>query len=187
MRQYHNNSKNDAEMTQILENDSLRLRAPEPYDIDILMKWENDTSLWDYGDTLTPYSRHQIANFIKNYDGDIFSSKQLRFIIEEHISQNVVGTIDLYDFDFFNSRVAVGILIEKNYRQLGYATQALSLTVKYAEEFLGIHQCYAIIPEFNTASINLFESCNFKSSGKLYHWFMRNKSWHDALIMQHIK
>lgn len=174
-------------MTPTLQNDNLRLRALEPADIDILMKWENDTSLWEYGDTITPYSRYQLANFLKNYDGDIFSSKQLRLIIEEQTTHTIVGTIDLFDFDFFNSRVAVGILIEKEYRQRGYAAQALSITVEYVEQFLGIHQCYAIIPEYNTASVSLFTSCGFKSSGKLCHWFHRNDTWHDALLLQHIK
>ena len=41
-----------------LENDTIRLRALEPEDLDLLYAWENDTSLWEFGSTLVPYSRY---------------------------------------------------------------------------------------------------------------------------------
>ena len=42
-------------MNKLLENSNIRLRAPEPEDLEILYKWENDTSLWEYGASITPY------------------------------------------------------------------------------------------------------------------------------------
>lgn len=170
----------------ILENNSIRLRALEPNDIELLMHWENDSSLWEFGDTIAPISRIQIANFLKSYDGDIFTSKQVRFIIEEQASKTPTGTIDMFDFDFFNSRVAIGILVEKEYRKCGYARQALELTVNYAESFLGIHQCYAIVSESNTPSIELFTSCGFTHESTFKQWLRVGTEWHDALLMQHI-
>ena len=38
-----------------LENDTIRLRALEPEDLDLLYAWENDTSLWEFGSTLVHY------------------------------------------------------------------------------------------------------------------------------------
>lgn len=65
-----------------METERLRLRAPEPYDIDILFKWENDVALWREGLTIAPYSRQAIENYVMNYDPDIFATRQLRLMIE---------------------------------------------------------------------------------------------------------
>ena len=39
-----------------LSGTNIHLRALEPEDLDILYHSENDSSLWQYGSTLVPYS-----------------------------------------------------------------------------------------------------------------------------------
>ena len=65
---------------------NLLLRAPEPSDIDIIFRWENDTTIWHLGNTLAPYSRFAIEQFVLNTDNDIFAAKQLRLMIDWHSS-----------------------------------------------------------------------------------------------------
>ena len=48
----------------LLESAIIRLRAPEPEDLELLYKWENDTSLWLAGNTRAPYSRFQLKQYI---------------------------------------------------------------------------------------------------------------------------
>ena len=64
-----------------LENDTLRLRALEPEDLDILYKWENDTNLWWVGCTTEPYSRYILKEYIAYSDKTIYEKKQLRLMI----------------------------------------------------------------------------------------------------------
>ena len=164
----------------ILENEKIKLRALEPEDLDILYKWENDTDLWHLGSTLAPYSRYELKQYILSTK-DIFETKQLRLIIE--IKNKAIGTIDLYDFDAFNSKAAVGIMIDKAYQQKGFATEALSLICDYSFSFLKLHQLYAFIPIENKPSIKLFEHCGFKEKGLLTDWQQTTKGYSDVLIV----
>lgn len=175
-------------MNPILESERLILRALEPADIDIMMRWENDTTLWDCsgGATLAPYSRLQLAEYLKQYDGDIFTSKQVRLMIQLSATGETIGAIDLFDFDFFNSHVAIGILIDRSFRGQGFGEEALNLATNYAEVYLGIHQCQAIISESNTQSLLLFGRCGYIHTGTLRQWLRCGKQWLDAIIMQHI-
>ena len=54
-------------MTQndILKGKRLLLRAVEPSDIDLLYQWENDPLIWKVSNTITPYSRFQIEEYVE--------------------------------------------------------------------------------------------------------------------------
>ena len=58
----------------MLSNGTIRLRALEVDDLDMLYLWENDTSSWRDGTNIAPFSRRMLAEYIDTYDGDIFKS-----------------------------------------------------------------------------------------------------------------
>lgn len=168
----------------ILSDNVIRLRAVEPDDLDILFKWENDTSIWSAGCSLAPYSRKNIQAYIENYDPDIFKTNQLRMMITLSDSNEVVGTIDLFDFDHLNRRAGVGILIDETYRGNGYASRALDIIAAYAGTFLGMHQLWAIIGTDNELSLSLFKHAGYNICGRMKSWLRRGKSYDDAYILQ---
>ena len=51
-------------MTMIAGKPQVRLRALEPEDLDILYRYENDSSLWEVGTTIAPFSRKQLYDYI---------------------------------------------------------------------------------------------------------------------------
>ena len=54
----------------ILTGKTLKLRALELSDVDLLYKWENNTSIWNVSNTLVPFSRESIEQFV-TYERDI--------------------------------------------------------------------------------------------------------------------
>ncbi len=171
----------------LLSDDRITLRALEPIDVDTLYRWENDTTLWRAGVTLAPFSRKQLWDYINNYDGDIFASKQLRLMIDitdANGTHTTVGAIDLFDFDPVNSRCAVGILIVPPYQRCGYGSAAMSLIEKYCYLRLSLHQLYSIVADDNTPSRGLFEKSGFKISGRLKSWLRTGNTYSDAYIYQ---
>lgn len=174
-------------MSKFLENNILYLRAPEPEDLEILYEWENDTDVWKYGSAISPYSKYILKQYLIDAQTDIFQSKQLRFMIALKQEQSTVGTIDLYDFDALNSRCGVGVYIDPTYRNNEYAKIALNILESYAFHFLNINQLYAIIPESNKASLQLFFGCNFSETGVLQQWISSEKGYENAIIVQKIK
>ena len=101
---------------------NITLRALEPSDVDLLYKWENDTSIWHLSNTLTPFSRFVLEQYLLNSEKDIFTNKQLRLmidVIEAAKKVKTIGSIDLFDFDPKNKRAGIGILIIKEEREKG--------------------------------------------------------------------
>lgn len=166
---------------------NLLLRAPEPTDIDIIFRWENDTRIWHLGNTLTPYSKFAIEQFVFNTDNDIFASKQLRLMIDWHSAgtdNSTVGTIDLFDFDPHNRRAGIGILIDESSRRQGFALEAINLLTEYCFKTLNLHQLYCNIEQSNLESISLFTKAGFIGCGIKKEWLLREGQWTDELMFQ---
>ena len=43
-----------------IEGRTIRLRAVEPGDVDLMYEWENDCDIWPVSGTTEPFSRHQL-------------------------------------------------------------------------------------------------------------------------------
>lgn len=174
-------------MKPLLHNKLIALRALEPEDIETLYRWENDTELWVDGSSLTPYSKFTIKQYIADSRQDIYQSRQLRLMITLcETPERTIGTVDLFDFDFFNQRAGVGILVDKEYRNQGYGVQALLLLKRYAFEFLNLHQLYAHIPVNNHASTAVFEKAGFENCGELKEWIRIGNRFKDVYLWQSI-
>jgi len=166
---------------------NLLLRAPEPADIELIYRWENDFRIWHLGNTLTPYSRFAIEQFILNADNDIYSSKQLRLMIDWHTCEQgttAIGSIDLFDFDPFHKRAGVGILIDGFARGKGFASEALRLLAEYCFKTLNLHQLYCNIEQSNTESMRLFEKAGFVKCGTKKDWLLKDGKWTNEHLYQ---
>jgi len=176
------NSKNQM---ALLENERICLRALEPEDLDALYRWENDTELWRYGSTLTPYSRFALRDYINNsLRQDIFQLHQLRLMIALKATNTVIGTVDLFNFDAIHRRAGVGVLLDRDYQGHGYAAQAVNLLKIYAREVLRLQQLYAEVPISNVSSIKLFGRSGFEESGRLKAWLHTPQGFCDILFLQ---
>lgn len=169
----------------LLENDILYLRALEPEDLEVLYKWENDCRLWQYGSTLAPYSKMIIRQYINDsLSTDILQAKQLRLMIVLKKTEQVIGTLDLFELDTHHSRAGIGILIDELYRGKGYAKQTLRLATQYAFALLGLHQIFAHIAENNTSSLQFFKEVGFRETSKLEKWLKIEQEYKDMHILQ---
>jgi diamine N-acetyltransferase len=160
------------------------LRAVEPSDIDLLYLWENDVSTWYLSNTIIPFSKFLLEEYIANANLDIYTTKQIRLMIEIKDTKKTIGCIDLFDFDPFNNRAGVGILICNEERNKGYATESLSLFLKYCFDILLLKQVYCNIISDNVESINLFKKFNFEIIGLKKKWIRKNNFWLDEYMLQ---
>ncbi len=154
-----------------LTGNSVFLRALEPEDLVAIHRIENDERLWTVSETITPFSLHSIKEYLANAHKDIYEVKQLRLAICDTDTKMLIGLIDLFDFDPYNARAGVGILIEsQENRGKGYGKEALALILTYAKTHLKLHQLYANILEDNAASIQLFTHAGFDVAGVKKEW-----------------
>ena len=168
----------------ILTGKTLKLRALELSDVDLLYTWENNTAIWNVSNTIVPFSRESIEQFV-TYERDIYSDKQLRLVICLLENEKAIGCVDLFDYDMRHQRAGVGILIaEESERKKGLATEALEILKEYAKETLLLHQLYCNIPEDNKKSMSLFEKAGFENVGVKRDWIKTKKGWLDEHLFQ---
>lgn len=173
---------------KLLEGAKVRLRALENQDIDLLLKWENDTSLWQVSGTTIPFSRDALERYIENAHQSIYEAGQYRFLIENSSTNEAIGTLDLFEFDAFHKRAGIGILIaDLENRRLGYAKESLSLIKEYCFDFLDLQMLYCNILADNEKSLKLFEKSGFEISGKKINWIRDMDQFKDEFILQLLK
>jgi diamine N-acetyltransferase len=165
----------------------IRLRAIEKSDLEYIYNWENDPSNWSYSYTYTPFSKDVLKLYIEQAGQDIYTSKQLRLMIDLEDNGNVktIGCVDLFDFEPRHQRAGVGILIgDEANRKNGYASEALKQLISYAFTTLNLNQLFCNIAVDNTASLVLFTNHGFSIIGTKKQWLHINNNWVDEHTLQ---
>lgn len=170
-------------MTQKPQQNDINIRAMEPEDLDALYSIENDQRLWGVSATNVPYSRYTLHDYIANSAGDIYTDRQVRLIIET-ADKDIVGILDLVNFDPRHLRAEVGIVIQEPYRCQGYALTALSRLKAYAQHVLHLHQLYAIVEASHIPAVRLFRKAGYEPSATLHDWLFDGTEYHDSLLLQ---
>lgn len=168
-----------------ISDGNISLRIAEPEDAQQIYAWENDRSIWRVSETSSPTSLFQVEQFLLG-NSDLAATRQLRLMV---LLKNVdcpIGSIDLFDFDPVNSRISIGILIEKDYRGRGHATSALSLCLDYLFHDVMVHQVHCLIDVQNEESHRLFHRLGFIECGRRKEWIKTPKGYIDTVFYQKI-
>jgi len=170
----------------MLNKNNIQLRIPEPNDINFIVNLENNSDLWHISNTHNPFSRFDIEQYVLLQDKDIYSAKQVRFMIDNIGSElsQTIGTIDIFDFDAHNKRAGIGILIIENSRNKGFASTALDIVINYLFNHLNMHQIYCNIEEDNINSIKLFSKKGFSRCGVKKDWNYKSGKWINEIMFQ---
>ncbi len=149
------------------QGNGIRLRAPEPEDLEVMFRFENATDVWEMSNTTGPYSRFQLQQYIEQTQNDLFADRQLRLMIET------------------GNRQVVGIMVDKSCRRQGIGRNALALLEEHCFRYLGIHQLFAYIAVENLPSRRLFAACGYKESAVLKEWAHTfGGGYTDVLVVQ---
>lgn len=161
----------------------LNLRPLEPEDLDILYSIENDMELWTVGYTTVPYSRYLLRDYIAKSTCDIYADRQVR-LIAENSSGNIVGIVDLSDYEPQHNRAEIGIVVIGKYRNKGYGRDIIESVADYGKHIIHLHQLYAIVNPINDAALAMFRSVGFRHSATLPSWTFDGEKYADALFLQ---
>lgn len=173
-------------MNQLMRNEILVLRPLEPTDLDTLYNWENDSALWVVSDTVAPYSRAALWQYLENYTADIYTQRQLRLMITLAADGTPIGTIDFLNFDPLNNRAELGLFVDDQHRGKGLGRLALTMLTDYAREHLGLRQLYVYIATDNEVCLKLFDSFGYRRVGVINQWVKRGTAYRDVALMQMI-
>ena len=142
----------------MLKVDEIVLRSLNYSDFYFLKRIENNSENWKFGSERKEYTDEQLSNYIANSKTDIKLAKQYRFVID--LNSTPIGFIDL--FDYKTNSAGVGVIITENYRNNGFAKQALNLLTDYSFNSINLFKLHCNISKDNLESIKLFTSCGFE-------------------------
>ena len=160
---------------------NVTLRRPKLLDLDQLLFWENNLDNSLFSENPIFYTTEQIEEFL-NSDQDLFLDRQIRFMIDS--SGSTVGCVDLFEYDMVNSRAGVGIFIDEKFRNMGIATEALSLLKSTCIKDYFVSNLHANILHTNKVSVQLFERAGFTKNGVKKNWIRTENSMLDVWFFQ---
>ena len=163
---------------------SFKLRAPEPDDVNMIYIWENLSDESHSSLRSGPLSRHQIQQFVDNYDGEIYSQGALRYMID--VDGQTVGTIDVFDYDHRARHAFIGIYVSAAARRNGVGCKAIAEVERLMARNVGMHSLAALVAEDNLPSRKLFEKAGYKAVGILRDWLTDGEKRINAIVYQHL-
>jgi RimJ/RimL family protein N-acetyltransferase len=111
-------------------------------------------------------------------------SKGHNYSIIDLQKDELIGNCGFLDIDHVNQTAETGIFIgNKNYRDKGYGTEALSLLIDYGFKALNFHNIMLRVYEFNKRAIRCYEKTGFRQIGIRRKALLRNLERHDVVYM----
>lgn len=169
--------------SDLLYNGTTRLRAIEPTDVDKVLNWENEPEHWSVTGTSAPYSRAALDALCRGHQ-DLYTAGQLRWIIED--GGQVVGAVDLYEFQARDLRAGIGILVSPDSRGRGVARRALDIALRHAELALMLRSVHAEVHADHPGSLALFDGAGFDRVGRFADWTRTQDGWKDLVLFQRL-
>ena len=143
----------------MLEFSNTSLRLLENTDLDFLFEIENNPKNKKFNKFISTTSRQLIKDYIKNAQADISVYNQIRFVVENKNIQ--IGLIDLFEYDPEKKNAGVGIIINSEFRNKNFGSNALKIIIDYSFQKLDLIFLFANIKSENKHSIKLFEKFGF--------------------------
>lgn len=109
-------------------------------------------------------------------------SMQLAALVESQ----VVGCIDLYNYDPIHKRAQVGIVVKSDWRRKGCATSMLQALENLCCHDLHLHQLYCDVVDSNEVSLHLFVNSGYRQVGIMQEWVQIGEGYHDVYRLQKI-
>jgi len=166
----------------IIKGQKINLRTLMPKDAQSIYENVNNRDVSRYTARISyPYKLEDAQGFIKvSRKKDI---NQIVFGIENPITKNIIGIIDLTSINFHNSKGAIlGYWLGKKYWGQGIMTEVVKLVLNYAFKNLKLIRVQATVMEPNKASMKVLEKCGFQHEGILRKKVCKRKRWLDIFI-----
>lgn len=165
---------------------SVYLRALEPDDYLVSIKWRNDEEIRSLigGASFFVSSETERRWVIENIE----NTQKYVFAICKSDDKKYIGNFIIHEIDWRNKSVVTGIMIgEKNEWNKGYAYEAMLLGLRYVFNEMNMNRVEVLILEKNLASMKLHEKCGFKIEGKLRKSIYKNGVYQNQYILGLLK
>ena len=162
---------------------NIRLRALTITDLPLTLKWHNQPDIIEmYAGNPFPVNEEMERKW---YEKILTSNFPVTVFGIELIENNkLIGLTILRDINLINRSAETAIYIgDQNERSKGYSKEALTLTLNFAFNNLGLHRVFLSVREDNIAAIGLYEKMGFIREGILRDSIYKDGKYISLIIM----
>jgi [ribosomal protein S5]-alanine N-acetyltransferase len=102
--------------------------------------------------------------------------------LEVKTTNQMIGSCEIKITDAPNQTGEIGYILNRNYWNQGYISEAARAVVSFGFEKLRLHRIYATCDPANTGSYRVMEKIGMKREGYLRECKLIKGSWRDCLI-----
>lgn len=148
-----------------MRGNAVILRPIRKTDLHILNVWKNDEEIYMYlGGGYNPVSEDQQEKWMDSLIDMTGNSR--RFMILD-TNEVPIGMVGLYEINWIHRTCELGIYIaDRNVRGKGCATEAASLVLNFASEYLNLRKAKSKVVSDNIASIKMLFKLGFTIVGE---------------------
>jgi RimJ/RimL family protein N-acetyltransferase len=162
----------------------LHIRPINISDKEALYKYRSDPETYKYL-SFIPRDEGDIEEFIKKSPTAInVPGTWFQFVILLKVNQKLIGDIGIHflDTDPGNKQVEIGYTLDREFRNNGYASEALHEIIDYLFNSLNKHRIIASIDPTNVTSIKLIEKLGFRKEAHFKKSLFFHGKWVDDLV-----
>ncbi|WP_159888722.1 GNAT family N-acetyltransferase [Paenibacillus puerhi] len=167
-----------------LIGDRIILREYRKDDLIHLRTWVNDPKVVDNLSDVFLYPH--TMNSTEAYLNSVLEGKgdHKGFIIAHKESEEYIGQIDLFKFDWKNRCVEMGIVIGcKEDQGRGYGSEAIMLLQEFVFDRVNLNRLQLEVHDYNQQAINCYKKCGFIEEGRLRQRHFINGKYSDTVYM----
>jgi RimJ/RimL family protein N-acetyltransferase len=154
-------------ITPTLADDVIRLRPPEPDDVDAVFAYCQDPDAARFTTIPWPYERHHAVEWIEESTRCWADGVRASFVVVDASTGELVGSIGLVRLDRDAGEAEVGYLVKREARGRGIAPRAVRLVRDWALGELGFARLELQTDVRNRASQRVAEKAGFRREGEV--------------------
>lgn len=151
----------------VFETPRLRLRAQSLADAPGLFSVFGDGATMRYWSRLPMQTVEEAAARIERVSKGFAAGDSISWVVIQREDDRLVGTLDLFRFDFSHRRCECGYSLASTAWGKGYMSEVLPVALDYGFGELGLHRIEADTDPRNAASVKLLERMGFQREGTL--------------------
>ena len=165
-----------------LNTERMRLRWLTEADVDALYRIFSHPQVVRYWGAPALANRDAAAALLSETQENFHKRTSMKWGVAELDSDQIIGTVTLFNLNFDNKRAEIGYGLDYNYWRKGYVTEALDALLSYAFDELQLHRLEADVDPRNVGSIRTLEKMGFQREGLMRERWQVNGEIQDALF-----
>jgi RimJ/RimL family protein N-acetyltransferase len=150
-----------------LDDGVIRLRPPEPADVDAVVECCSDHDAFRFTSLPSPYERRHAVEWIEESARCWADGVRASFVIVDAVTGELLGNIGLVRLEHDQDVAEVGYLVKRAARGRGIAPRAVRLVSRWVLRDLGIARLELQTDVRNTASQRVAEKAGFTREGEV--------------------